>query len=77
MLGALGNEDILMDDEELMDAFAKIVKESISNTAIKNKILHEVKSRLEVRGIFSAKGILAEINKHSDLKISEESALLN
>lgn len=65
-----------MTEEKLLEAFTKIIEESISNEAIKNKITRNIKGHLEVRGRFPAKGILAEINKHRDLEVSEESGRL-
>jgi len=65
-----------MNDERLWYAFSKIVEESISNSAIRNKILRDVRAHLDSNASFPAKGILATISEHKDMQASEESANL-
>ncbi|ACA87757.1 hypothetical protein [Shewanella woodyi] len=65
-----------MTREEGIEALAIITEGSISNSVVRKRILDELSELKSIRGHFPAKGILADIQAHSDLKISEETGLL-
>jgi hypothetical protein len=65
-----------MTREEGIEALERIAGVSISNSATRRRILAELSELKIIRGHLPAKGILADIQKHSDLEISEETGLL-
>ena len=65
-----------MTREEGIEALERIAKDSISNSAVRNRILNDISELKIIRGHLPAKGVLADIQVHSDLEISEETGSL-
>lgn len=65
-----------MTREEGIEALERIAETSISNPAIRRRILADLSELKSIRGHLPAKGILANIQSNTDLEISEETGLL-
>jgi hypothetical protein len=64
------------EDQEGVDALVIVANDSISKSAIRNRILSKISYLKNMRGHLPAKGILADIQTHSDVKIIGETGRL-
>lgn len=65
-----------MTREEGIEALTQIAEASISNLVTLRRIISDIAELKDIRGYLPAKGILADIQAHRDLNISEEIGLL-